>query len=58
MIWREFDMERDMMLQLVIGYLEFSYDEFYEYLERHKEIEGSEAELIISDLEKIGNEKK
>lgn len=51
-------MERNMILKLVTDYLEFSYDEFYEWLERHKDIEGTEAELIISELKKIGEKKK
>ncbi|MBL4901076.1 hypothetical protein JYT85_01455 [Desulfocapsa sp. AH-315-G09] len=45
-------MEKDTALQLVLEYLEFSYGEFYEWLERHKEIEGTEAELIIAELNK------
>ncbi len=44
-------MEKDMTLGLVIGYLEYSFDEFYEYLERKCEIAGTEAELIVADLE-------
>ena len=52
LIWRECDMEKAKLLQLVIDYLDFSYGEFYEYLEQHKEIEGTEAEVIIANLEK------
>ena len=50
-------MEEKMVLQLVITYLEYSYDSFYEYLERHKEIEGTEAELIVSILKKAAEQK-
>jgi len=49
-------MKRYMIFQLLFGYLEATYDEFYEYLEMMHEIEGSEAELIIVELKKIREE--
>ncbi len=57
MIWLGFDMEEDTVMRLVIDYLEFSYDEFYEWLESHKEIEGTEAEYILHLLKKWHTEK-
>gem|GEM_PF-3494864 len=56
LIWRGCDMKRYMIFQLLFGYLEATYDEFYEYLEMMHEIEGSEAELIIVELKKIREE--
>jgi len=42
-------------LQLVLEYFENeeAYEDFQFWLESEKEIDGSEAELIIADLEKI-----
>ncbi len=50
-------MERKVLLALIFDYLEFSYDEFQEYLEEIKEVEGSEAELILKGLEKVMGER-
>lgn len=58
LILLEFDMEKKLIAKLVIEYLEFSYDEFCEWLDRHKGIEPTEAELIISKLKKAGEVKK
>lgn len=51
-------MKRTKTLDLVIDFLELNYEGFQKYLEDVKEIEGTEAELIIANLEKMIGEKK
>ena len=46
-------MENKTVLQLVVGWLEYSYEDFQVYLEEMEEIEGSEAELLIAEIKKM-----
>ena len=42
-------------IEIVTGFLEENYEEFYTHLELNLEIEGTEAELLIDKLKGIAH---
>lgn len=51
-------MKKNTALLLALGYLEFSYDDFQQYLEEEQEIEATEAEIIIEELNSMHQGRK
>lgn len=48
--------ERDFKLSLIHGFLIANFDDFYTYLEDIHEIEGTEAEVIMTAFEEMFKE--